>query len=178
MSDEDPEDDDWLDLEQDKPKKFAASVSISEMKPGGRKPCWTAIVSLRDNHLAWAQEHGPRFRVQIGGKAAEKIRMTPDLLTGRFELSLRRGGTSGYFSLGNVLAWPNEQRIRTEAIVSYVSDSMILTLPITWALSTKPVEDFPKLREQKPVPSSTHSFSINTAARGLVEAAELLRKKK
>lgn len=95
-----------------------------------------ALLTLRNAARDWVVEHGPRFRAQIGGAAADRIRIIPDAPGGRFEYIECRGGTVR-LNLGPVNAWPNETR--PPVAVSWRADgngSLIVTLPAGFARAT------------------------------------------
>lgn len=135
----DIDDDDWVDLE--KPVRaggmlpdVSVRISIAEYKD--RKSGPRAYIAFRRDGAKWIVANAPRFRIQVGGAMANKIRIVPDVRGGRFENS-----TAGRASkeetqriiLGGVSIWPAEARDPTAAQWKVDDGAMILTLPPDFA---------------------------------------------
>ena len=88
----DDDDEDWIELERDEPQaKPEASVMIVDLLAGrARTPCFLGRIILRGEIIRTLQARGiTRFKVQIGGAAANKIKLIP-LSEGRFEEMMER----------------------------------------------------------------------------------------
>jgi len=131
---EDVLDDEWEDIEA--PIKGAAlpPVQIRLTRMRGSKSL--AFFAFRGEAATWLTEHGPRFKAQIGGQNADKVRLLSDSMGGRYEPIKTKGGTLR-INLGHVTAWPNEVR-KPVSCAWQVSQAniMVLTLPAGWTRPT------------------------------------------
>ena len=161
------DDDDWIDLERvsGAGAKPDASVRVSIYRARyGVSPKVRAFIALRGPLADWIRANGPRFRVQIGGPNANKVRIVKDAQNGQFEAVEFKGVFR--LSLGIVTAWPNETREPTEAKSTIAGDAIVLTLPDGFA---KPGQGEPPPRVAKPLaqPAAAPAFPITTEAPGL-----------
>lgn len=165
--------DDWTEIEPaNKPSQLLPDVSIRLgfrgnpiTRHSGRA---TASITFRRDAAEWIKDHGPRFRVQIGGEACNRLRIISDAAGGRFESHDLKGVQR--LTIGHINLWPNEQRGVTEAtIVEFQPGAMVLTLPQDFARpQAKPT---PKPAEAPPAPVATaQPFPVTTRAEGLAIA--------
>ena len=160
------DDDDWIELDKGRavgPQAPDCSMRLTLWAGSNRA---RATVSFRREAAAWIAARLPRFRIEIGGASAEKIRITPDAARGRFEAVGFKG--TYRISLGSVSAWPAETRdvVALRWVVKGVS--LILTLPDGY---TKPTA---KAATPPPAPSAPQSkpgIPITTRAAGLEKRA-------
>ncbi len=131
------DDDDWGELDWGvTPGGVQPEVTVVVTEPGQRKmdgAMWTARgrIYFRRGAAEWVNRHN-RFRVEVGKKHPNRIRLTPDNL-GRFEAGAVRGGVLR-MSIGRVPAWPDDEGRRPTKATWEVRDGcMILTLPGDWA---------------------------------------------
>ena len=104
-------------------------VRLTRMR-GSRALCF---ITCRGEVAEWLQAQGPRFRAQIGGQEADRIRILPDASAGRFEAAECRGGTLR-LNLGHMNVWPDEIRAPIECAYEVRSTrDLIVTLPKGWA---------------------------------------------
>lgn len=137
--DPDMDDDDWFELEKTSATKAEfmplAQVRIS-MVTRKNKTTAKAYLAFRREAAVWLLERGPRYRIQIGGSAAQKIRITPDLQRGKLILAELKG--CARLQLGFVSAWPAQVREATACDMKIGADNvMILTLPISFVTAAK-----------------------------------------
>ncbi|MDP2358662.1 MAG: hypothetical protein Q8M31_21765 [Beijerinckiaceae bacterium] len=169
------EDDDWTDLEKQEKAGVVlpdAQVRMSRYAAGRGVKVGKARASIafRRRVAEWLNEHGPRFRLQIGGADANKVRLIPDAAGGKFEFTMFRG--TARMTLGHVSAWPDEVRDPVEAKASFDgAGNLVLSLPATFARPSPNVDlaaaDLPRppiapMRQAPPQP-----FPITTSAPGL-----------
>lgn len=135
--------DDWIDFEpversKEAAQKPAATVRLAQR--GGKKSAGPSPVRaslwLRHELATWAKANGPRFRLQIGGSGANKLRLIPDNLRGKLEIGELRGAVR--LGLGIVNLWPNEERPAVAAQPSFAGDALVLTLPGDFAKASPP----------------------------------------
>lgn len=146
MAEDLPNEDEWVDLE--KPNKFApitadVAISMSAAKlrscKGGKpskKPAPTTprvYLSFRGEAAQWVRESGPRFRVQVAGPKANRIRIVPDLHQGKFEGFKAPTGDVMRMVLSGMTMWPNEDRAPVELEWDCSKNWMVLTLPDDFA---------------------------------------------
>lgn len=110
------DDDDWQDLEKPAKGEDLPEVSFRIAPFAGRhgvsgKVRATAV--FRRAAAEWLRAKGPRFRIQIGGANANKVRLIVDAAGGQYEPIEFRG--SFRLSLGSVNVWPKECRDATPA---------------------------------------------------------------
>jgi hypothetical protein len=173
---DDEDEDDWIELEP--PKQGAAAlpeVSVRVAQPGPRPPrgvaskarIWSARVHIVfRREAAECVERYTRFRVQIGGQFANKIRLTPDDVGGRYETAILHGVST--LSLPPVNAWPSEGRPSTEASWEVVNGAIVLTLPNDWAKPRQARLPLPAADPAPPKPAPPPAFPITTDAPGLI----------
>ena len=134
MSDAIDDDDGWVEQRKGA-AAVRADVTVSVNEPGQRRmdgPNWRACarIMFRGEAAAWIEAQN-RFRVEIGGKLKNKIRITADD-RGKFESHQVWGVTR--LPIGRVPAWPDmEGRETTEAAWTVAGTFMVLTLPDDWA---------------------------------------------
>lgn len=126
---------------------------------------------LRREAAQWIFANEPRFRIQIGGDAVNKIRITPDKDRGKFEVTNFKGVAR--LALGHINAWPNESRESTEATFEIVNGSLLLTLPKGFAKPGSGVVPLPRL-ELKKKPDPAPAIKVTTSAPGLSERARVI----
>jgi hypothetical protein len=135
------DDDDWIDLEKTPAPgtiRPPATVKLTKMaKPGARISVARATIWLRHELADWSRENGPRFRVQIGGAAANLLRIIPDLDRGKYETAEFHGSLR--INLGIVNVWPDEDRAPAEASASITPGGLVLRLPDVFARPTLPM---------------------------------------
>jgi hypothetical protein len=182
MSADDFEDDDWIDLEKQTPGAAAqmpdVTVSLNVWATRHKsktQPKVRASICLRRGAAAWIESHGPRFKVQIGGKSCNLIRIVPDAERGQFEAAALRGVQR--LSIGVVNIWPNEIRLKVEAKWSASAAGLVITLPDGFAKAGQgetPVFDAPPASQscEQQQASKAPAFPVTTAARGLEKIAK------
>ncbi len=107
------EDDDWIELS---PAKGVAApkpdVMISLKLT--RYNIVRGTLTFRGEAAKRLAAAGIRYRIAIGGRDADRIRLTPDLSGGLYEIRLAGRATNIYLlSIGSVNAWPAEVREKT-----------------------------------------------------------------
>lgn len=134
------DDEDWLDFEPAartktdmKPVATVLLMKKLGIKSDKPKPA-RAMVWLRRELADWANANGPRFRLQFGGGAANRIRIIPDNERGKFEAADFKGAIR--LLLGVVNIWPDEEHEPVEARAEITPSGLVLTLPADFA---KPV---------------------------------------
>lgn len=132
-------DDEWDEIEP--AIKSGASLPVIQLRLSimrGRKAL--AFMAFRGEAMAWIKANEPRFRAQIGGPQADKIRIVPDALSGRFEFVECKGGTLR-MNLGHVTAWPNETRtpVGCQYRIDSVPHQIIVVTPTGFAAPTPTV---------------------------------------
>lgn len=150
------DDDDWVDLQKPIKQGKSASlpeasvrISISQFK-ARKSTTPRAFMALRGSMATWINDHGPRFKVQIGGAFAEKIRIVADGM-GRFEAVMSMKGRTMRLFLGAVAAWPSEEREPTEAKVAIDGNFVVLTLPVDFSRPRSPPAGAPPNVRPAPV---------------------------
>jgi hypothetical protein len=133
------DDEDWLDLEPS--AKGAAllpevQIRLSKAMRGNPKqvngaPKAFAFLAFRREAADWMAANGPRFKVQIGGGAANKIRLIPDQQRGLFEAGAFRG--TFRINLRHVNLWPDEDRDAIDVSWAVHGNALHLTLPSDFA---------------------------------------------
>jgi hypothetical protein len=142
------DDDEWVEIE--KTTGAIASmpditVRISKTGGLGRKKALSTI-ALRRDAGAWIRHNGLRFKIQIGGKFANKIRIIPDT-DGKFSFFGNKGTMRS--SIGHINFWPDENRGPCEASWHISDGLMVLELRDDFA---RPTQDEPQItREPKPI---------------------------
>ena len=86
------------------------NVWATRHKPKAQ-PKVRASICLRRAAAEWIESHGPRFKVQIGGKSCNLIRIVPDAERGQFEASTLRGVQR--LAIGVVNIWPPPRASRS-----------------------------------------------------------------
>lgn len=130
------DDDEWLDLEPTlRPGALAplATVRLTQnmgIKTDKPKPA-RALIWLRRELAEWAVANGPRFRLQIGGDDANRLRILPDASRGKYEIGDFKGVKR--LNLGIVNLWPDENRPPVEAQHKISTAGLVLTLPADFA---------------------------------------------
>lgn len=125
----------WLDITEPGKVKAEAVASVTRWK--GKRA--RGFLLFRGKAADWIRSaQYPRFRIQLGGPAANYIRIVPDAVSGK-EPIVTRHGDSLRFSLGTVTAWPDEIRAHTQASWHVHHGYMVLELPLTWARPTEKV---------------------------------------
>jgi len=155
------DDDGWIDLERARPGGALPVVACRVSKRRADKAA-RAFLVFRGEAAAWIEASATRYRVQIGGRSANKVRLIPDD-KGRYEAANMRG--SKVIRTGIVTAWPDEFREITEADWAILQGCMVLTLPEDWAVPTKP------RAAQQPMPppaaaTKPQPFPVTTSAPG------------
>jgi hypothetical protein len=168
----DDDEDDWQDLEKPSKADELPDVSFRCAPFAGRHgkngKCRASAV-LRRGAADWVRKHGPRFKIQVGGPHANKVRLIPDSGGGQYEPAEFHGVFR--LMLGVVNLWPNESRDATPAKWAEVSRCLVLTLPEDWARSghgATPPAIAPK--DPQPKPAVPSAVPLTTAAPGLQRA--------
>jgi hypothetical protein len=135
------DDDDWIDIQRSSGSSvvlLAAAVGLTK----GKNPKNPKVISkargrilLRGEYAKWAEDNGPRFRLQIGGSSANRIRLIPDAAAGAFEAHSLKGTIK--ISLGVVNLWPDEDRAPVAAQVSVTPAGLVLTVPESFTQATR-----------------------------------------
>ncbi len=125
------DDEDWVELTPSafKPNHFpdvAISLKLTRFKSV------RAMLTFRGKAKDRLEAAGMRYRVAIGGRDADRIKLTPDLVGGLYET--RRPGKSVdvfLLNIGSVSAWPAEVREKTscEWKPDAVGGGLIVVLP-------------------------------------------------
>lgn len=131
------DDDEWIELERPSSGKVLPDVALRLGKQP-RTGRVAAYVSLRGQAAQHIQAYGPRYRILIGGREADRIKLIPDARAGQYELSTIRGVARLF--LGVVTAWPAE--IREPVACAWrrdgASTAMLLQLPSGFTRPAKP----------------------------------------
>lgn len=176
----DDDDDDWIDIERPATGHKLADVTARLSKLHAHKPA-RAVLTFRGPAAAWF-EGAVRWRAQLGGNLANRVRVAPDNENGRFEAANMHG--SRVLRLGVVTAWPNELRDITDCTWAIVGGCMVVTLPADWARARMAPQPVPVTAPAPPKRDAPPAFPITTSAPGLAgiaaerdELAERLRQR-
>lgn len=124
----------------------------------------------------WIADHGPRFRVQVGGADCNRLRIVSDAGGGRFESHVLKGVQR--LTIGRVNLWPNEERAPVEArIVEYQPGAMVLRLPEDFARPRAPTPPAASQATPAPRPAPAEPFPVTTRADGLAAHARAIAAK-
>lgn len=150
------DEDEWTELGKGSTAVVRAPVTVKLSNWKTKKGVSSGargFVSFRNEAADWLREHGPRFRVQIGGQNADRIRVIPDAIAGKFEFSEFKGVCR--ISLGTVNVWPSEDREAVECAWKrdLAGGFVILTLPKDFARPTPPTTKAAKA-EPTPMPAT------------------------
>ena len=134
------DEDDWIEVEKAgkaAPVLADVTVKIAYGAPGRFKgaPKARTSITFRGPAAQWIEAHGPRFRVEVGGRMANYVRIVPDVNRGKFEVfDFARGSAKG-IKIGVLNAWPSEDRTATEATWTIEGGFMKLRLPENFAVA-------------------------------------------
>lgn len=131
------DEDEWIELERPSSGKALPDVALRLGKQP-RTGRVSAYLSLRAEAAQHVLTYGPRYRILIGGREADRVKLIPDARGGQYEVSTIRSAARLF--LGVVTAWPAE--IREPVACAWrrdgASTAVLLQLPAGFTRPTKP----------------------------------------